>query len=368
MVPTNVTSTDNATNASIDYEFRLSNVYMDNLDTALRIIGLLIHVFYLIIVLLVKELQKRSLIYIHQVNLYGFLFMFQYVCYISSNVPTFPDPWTNDALCTLSEITWATTKYFRSYSILMLAVYRLVAVVKIEWFKKWIKSIKIIVASFVIEFTICVPFILLSKYSFMTTYGPVMCYDGYSTNLSLGIRYFALTTVLGVIIPNVLVIFIYVYTVKVLKKLEKKLRKDRKKNQGKSLTVMSFKRIFKNQIQQVLDQSRTETTSFSTATSTAFKTSAFRETQQARLTRQFLVISVCLILSSMTFTFLNITNLLPQFDTIWYYYRLGVRIATLASQSIVPIVSLYGHPKLVELYQGFMSFEWYRNPNKIHPK
>ena len=365
MLSANVT--DNATNSSSDFDYQLSNVYMDNLDTALRIIGLLIHVIYLVIVLLVKELQKRSLIYIHQVNVYGFIFMFQYVCYISSNVPKFADPWTNDALCTLSEITWATTKYFRSYSILMLAVYRLVAVVKIEWFKKWIKSIKIIVASFLIEFAICVSFILLSKYSFMTTYGPVMCYDGYSTNLSLGIKYFATTTVLGVIVPNVLVIFIYVYTVKVLKKLEKKLRKDRKKHQVRSLTIMSFKRIFKNQIQQALDQSRTETTSHTTnATSTAFKTPAFRETQQARLTRQFLVISVCLILSSITFTFLNITNLLPQFDTIWYYYRLGVRIATLASQSIVPIVSLYGHPKLVEIYQLIRAYEWRRN--QVHPK
>ena len=266
-------------------------------------------------------------------------------------------------------MTWATTKYFRSYSILMLAVYRLVAVIKIEWFKKWIKSIKIIICSFLVEFVICISFIIISKYSFGTTYGPVMCYDGFSENLSLGIRYFALTTVLGVVVPNVLVVFIYVYTVKFLRRLEKKLRRERRNrnNQGKSLTIMSFKKIFKNPI-LALDQSRTETTGVSNGTTGGAKKPAFRETQQARLTRQFLVISVCLILSSITFTFLNITNLLPQFDTIWYYYRLMVRIATLAFQSIVPIVSLYGHPKLVEIYQQIISFSWCHRSNKIQPK
>lgn len=69
----NITVDNTVTNCSsprysnIDHELET----LEAVDIAFRCFALFTHVLYFSLVLAIKELKSRSLIYIHQVNLYG---------------------------------------------------------------------------------------------------------------------------------------------------------------------------------------------------------------------------------------------------------------------------------------------------------
>lgn len=110
-------------------------------DYSFRGLCFVIHAIYFLIVLFTKELQKISLIHMHHTNLIGLLTGFHYSIWIAWVQPATPYPELNVVLCTISDAFWAIIKYARCYSILVLAIYRLVAVFYVNKFKKLVRSL-----------------------------------------------------------------------------------------------------------------------------------------------------------------------------------------------------------------------------------
>lgn len=113
------------------------------IDFTVRGFCLLIHVVYFIIVASCKDLKKLSFIPMHHACLIGFVTALNYCIWIPWDKPNTGNSTLNSILCSLSEVIWALTKYCRCYSILVLALYRLVAVLWVNLFKRIVNSIRV---------------------------------------------------------------------------------------------------------------------------------------------------------------------------------------------------------------------------------
>lgn len=317
------------------------------LDIASRCFSLGAHLVYFAMVIFIKELRAVSLVYMHQVNFYGLLFELHFCAYIGSQNPSFQDPILNDVLCTISEISWSGLKYLRSYSVLLLAIFRMLAVVNSNLFRKWIKSTKWIAGCMVFQIFCCVLLTVFSKYVIKTTFGSVLCDDGFTNVFSDGIAYFILTSIFGMLIPCMLVTVLYIYTDYSIKKMASQQFNSNIKSYSGAATALAnvSANISLNASQS---NHNTALTSNQLATKSKFP-------GKTHLVRQFLLINICLVISLFTFTLLNLANLIEEFSTTWYHFRLLIRISSILSQGIVPIVSLYGNPILKDLF-SFKSF------------
>ena len=303
---------NNTTNESYSLNIRSDALqklveFLAGLDITCRVLSLIVHVLYFVAVLLIKDLKTWSLIYIHQVNFYGLLFLIHFSAYIGSTHPNFSDANLNYVLCSMSEFTWSALKYLRSYSILLLASFRMMAVLNPQCFKRWTSSIWIIHSTNVSIIVITIVLTQIPKYVFNTTFGDFLCNDGFSPIFEDGMRYFIFCTLLNVLIPCILVFIIYVLVNRSIKKLSRKLSSQNPLSSRHSSASLS---------------------------------------QKSQLAQQFFLINICLLASLLSFAALNLANLLEDFSFNLYHWRLLIRIISVLSQALVPIVSLYGHPKI----------------------
>jgi hypothetical protein len=164
------------------------------LDYATRVFCLLTHLAYLLILLLNKELHERSMVQKHHTNLIGLLIGLHYCAWIGSSLPNTGNQALDVILCIISEFFWATSKYARGYSVLVLAIYRLIAVYKLNLFKEFVKSKVLATVSILIVWAISSLIFVVSKSLTHTLPGHIMCHDGYSPTLQNSIDYYLITS------------------------------------------------------------------------------------------------------------------------------------------------------------------------------
>ena len=117
------------------------------IDFAMRICFLLTHVAYFIVVILFKSLQKLSYFPLHHINICGLFQGVLYTSWLGSVTPGFSDPYLNEVVCLISEFCSSVFKYSRSYSILVLAIYRLYGAYKPMAYKAFAKDKKFMISS-----------------------------------------------------------------------------------------------------------------------------------------------------------------------------------------------------------------------------
>ena len=119
-----------------DDSIRLAVDVIFQLDTVIRFSSAFIHIFYFWLVFKIAELRKLSLLYVHHANVISFMFNLHYLVYYHYVHPDLGDERLNEIMCVVSEVFWAMLKLLRTYSIALIAVYRLIAVFKIGLYKK----------------------------------------------------------------------------------------------------------------------------------------------------------------------------------------------------------------------------------------
>jgi hypothetical protein len=164
----------------------------------------------------IKKLREISMLFAHHANLIGFLFNLHYCLYLDYILPSFDDDQLNHILCLISEQAWSLLKVARSYALVLIAIYRLIATFKLNMFKK-INKIHVLLLSLIIMYVIIILFITINKIGFGTTYGNVLCFDGYSPVLLMSILYFFCQTIFGLILPTLIVLVSYCFIQRKLK-------------------------------------------------------------------------------------------------------------------------------------------------------
>lgn len=172
------------------------------IDTAIRFSSALIHLFYFLMIYLIPDLQNKTLIFVHHSNVISFCFNLHYLLYFNFVHPNFNNQHLNDTLCFISEVVWALLKVLRTYSVALIATYRLIAVFKPNYFKFINKTRSYFIINFIIVYLFSIFNYIISKYWFKTTYGYLYCFDGFSANYEASLHYFIVQSVIGILLPT----------------------------------------------------------------------------------------------------------------------------------------------------------------------
>jgi hypothetical protein len=213
---TNTTTTpsympDSTTRLIVDILFQI--------DTFICIYSASIHIFYFLLVFKIKELRNRNLFYVHNANLVSFLFNAHYLLYYNHLRPSFSDESVNAFLCAASELLWAFSKNLRTYSVALIALHRLFAAFRPKLYSFLNSSLLNILTPLLLTYLWAIFLVLISKFSFNTSFGNLYCYDGYSANFTDSVKYFVFNAAIGIALPTVFAIVAYVFISKRLKSM-----------------------------------------------------------------------------------------------------------------------------------------------------
>jgi hypothetical protein len=362
--------------------------FTTSLDYVVRVIAVLVHFVYAAFVISLKEYRSRTMIYLHHVNAVSMLYCLHFVVYIGSRAPNFDNNTLNETLCTLSELAWMNLKLMRALSLLMLAVYRYLAVYRLTLYRRLNGSMTLLVALVPLSWLFSVSISLIFKYAFRTSYAPFFCTDGFSSeSFALAMAYYALSALVAVLVPTICVYSLY-------KRIQRKfnslsVRLNRKSNKIDTMftnTINTATVVVDRQADQIVHQktksiskqhrstqgaiyyivlaAATATGSSSVTTnyqgrakSNDVAASQSRKTLKAefKFAKQFASINFFTIMSSL---FLLLTNMqlviasYPQYaelDKSLSVVRPLLRIAFLLAQSMIPIVCIMFNPLSSEL-------------------
>ena len=107
-------------------------------------------------IFLKADLQNRTLIFVNHANLIKFLFNLHYLLYLNFVHPNFNDERLSQTLCFISEVVWALLKIIRPYSVALIAVFRFIAVFKLNLFKFINKTNSYFILSFVVVYFVTI--------------------------------------------------------------------------------------------------------------------------------------------------------------------------------------------------------------------
>ena len=276
---------------------------MNYIDLTVRCLSFSIFVMYFLLVIFLRELRRSNLFYVHHANFINMIYVLIYLSFFNSTVPTLGSAFWNDFFCRFVEILFGFLKFQRSYSVLLIAFYRVTAVYAINFHKKINKTNLNIMLPVLLSWILSLVLALATKFAFNTSYSSSLCVDGYSIYLFEIINYLATTSVVSITLPFVLTMVFY-FMIK--KKLEK--------NSSLS-SITTDKKAKQNRKEQ-------------------------------RFSTQLIAINTCYIVSFSIAFVQTFRYIIPDFNTRLYYLRQSLRTLNLSSVAVLPIISIYFNPMI----------------------
>lgn len=299
---------NNWTNQSSNDASILNDAF-STIDNIFRVLLLATHLFYFVIVLLFREYQKISFINMHHTNVIGLLTGLHYCLWINKETIAFENQTLDNILCNISEASWAILKYARAYSIAVLALFRYLAVFKGQIFNRIANSIKYSLESVVSVWLISGLIYLIAKFSTNAEHGEILCLDGYAETPTRTLIYYLITSILGLVIPILIVNILYYFIQKRLNHLSDRLNRPVKDS---------------NQVN-------------------------IKKEKEKKLALQFVLLNCLEILSGLFLMILTVSNLVPSLNEKFYFLRQLSRILNNISQLVIPIISILFHHKSLKL-------------------
>lgn len=312
-------------------------------DNILRYFNVIIHLSYLVILAMSKSLQKRTMLYIHHATITNSVYGLMMFFYIFSPTPATGSKVLDKIICSLSEILWVFATYIRMYSILLISIYRYVAVFKISLYKKLNDSYFSLICPILVIWTLSLGFPIMSKYIFNTTHSAFFCIDGYSPIFLNSILYFFFNYSLMVIVPSILVVIIYLKIILKLKSISNKVRP--LNGSPVSKTCLNSR-----------DLVSVEGVSATNPSAQMEKTESLNSSKQRRFANQFILMCLSVVLSALVLSIFTLRNVIPNYLAIFHYYRPPFRVYINLSMLIVPFLSIYYHPSRNNFKQRVLKF------------
>ena len=203
----------------------LLEIILNDLNIITQFLALIANIVYFLVLIRFKRLQKLSYYHIHHINFIGLAQSVLIVSYAFFVYPAFDNLIANQIMCYISETLWGTLKFVRAYSTMILAMYRYCAVFERIFFNTLSSSIKWTILTTAFSWSISFFIYFISKYLIGTTYG-IFCLDGFSSDWEKVLIYFGASNIAGFIIPVVVVIIIYVWIQKEIKKRNLNLKRN----------------------------------------------------------------------------------------------------------------------------------------------
>ncbi|RNA04006.1 hypothetical protein BpHYR1_006924 [Brachionus plicatilis] len=311
----------NLSNLTISQNDEIFGFYVTNyLDLITRFVSFFVHILYGLIVFFNKKLHKRSYIYMHHVNFISFVYILHFMCYFFNRTVTLGDEYQlEETVCTLSEIVWRLLAFLRTYSILLLAIYRYSAVSWLNIHKKLNSKLSYLMVPIGITWLMAGLFTLVVKLSLKTTYSRSFCTPGFAKRVSLIIANQVVTAILCNLIPVGLVVYIYT---------------------------------------KILSQLHSKTTNLNKHTKQQNSSSS---QSHLKFAKQFILINIFNVLSSMVSIVVNVAMVLSSYqnfkyldsdvefvnvDDLFVELRPAFRAVFITLQTFVPILSIVYNPEI----------------------
>ncbi|RNA17264.1 hypothetical protein BpHYR1_010238 [Brachionus plicatilis] len=293
------------------------------IDIAVRFVSVCVHLVYAAIVLNVKKLRNSSYMLMHHVNLVSFIYVLQYMAFISQRTLLFGNLITLEiVLCTISELSWSVFRFLRTYSILLLAIYRYISVNNIQLLRKLNRK-KNLLLIICCTWLAALLLTLVLKFSLSTTYSVFFCSPGYSDSIVLILINFVMVNFLSNVLPTTFILVLYVSISRKINKSKAKLRK------------------------RVADNKVSQSASSSSGSNELCKTKAI----ELKFAKQFFFINLISVLASLCSIFVDFLMVFAShrnfcyFDVLFMEFRPVIRVLFLICQSFIPVLSIFYNPE-----------------------
>jgi len=373
MNKTNLTNSSTFTNKTqtpvpIDYLFQTLNI----IDHTSRYYCLFVHIVFFIILSFSKYFQKRTMLYVNHATIVNCFYCISQIFYIFGDHPTLPDQNLDEIICSFSEIFWSFATYIRMYSILLISLYRYLAVFHLNWYKKLNESFIRLSIPIIVTWTISIASPLISKYIFNTTHGYTLCLDGYSTSIPNTIGYCIYNYSMMIIIPSFFVFIIYIAIIRKLKKLNNKIGNENtntmdthsnnqtsirhEHNHRHSITNNTAFSVHIDHINTLHLNNNSVKGIIKKDDKSNVKKDDRSIKKQACFANQFILMCLVLIACGIVQAVFSSRALIPNFFTVLYYWRPALKAYLMLAISFVPFISLYYHPDRSRLIYKIKKF------------
>ena len=267
-----------------------------------------VHLAYLVLLALVKDLRRKSLFFINHSVVANLLFpigsvVFQYFDASKANS-------TNHAavtiLCSFFEIYWPFSIYTRMYSILLIALHRYLAVFNSNLFKRINKSNVFLFLPVASIWLLSLSLSFIFKYSFSTTYSTTFCLHGFSTIFINSLLNAIFYILFSMIFPAIAIVTLY---------------------------IVIFMRL--KQVGRKVSQPNSRVSIASDGTNSK---------SEMRFANQFILMCLVVVLTVCGISIFSLRGVIPNYFNIFYYWRPVIRCYIMFFSSLVPIFSFYFNP------------------------
>lgn len=280
------------------------DVLLDNLSIATDVFSFYcvsLHLVYFVLMVFIKELRTKPQFFInHSVatNTIAPLAILTFQYFDPTKVE---NQTTVSIACSIFEIYWSFAYFIQMYSVLLIAVHRYMAVFKVEIFKKINSSNVYLIGLVVSVWFICLALSFIFKYMFSTTYSLTFCFNGFSTVFLHALLYDIFFVLFAIIIPAIAIVVLYILISLRLKKNGKRAHGERPSDSNHRVREMRF-------------------------------------------ANQFIVMCTVVILSSFGFILTGLKSIIPDYFSIFYYWRPVFRIYIVFFCSLIPLLVLFFNP------------------------
>ncbi|RNA07963.1 hypothetical protein BpHYR1_002183 [Brachionus plicatilis] len=342
----------------LNFDSTLTTSYVINyIDYVVRVLSVLIHLIYIYFMFRVKKFRNRSYFYMHFLVIVSLLYCLHYAFYIGTGGPSFRSLQLNLILCYLSEQMWSVLRYLKAFSILLLAMYRYIAVKNINLYKKMNSGLTFIYSSMLFCLIVSTILTFIIKYSLNTTYSVYFCSPGYSDNIRDMIVCFVLNVIFSNVAPTVLNLIAYGKIMTRLKFTKNNLTRSNIEESGSRSNFRS--KVTPNNSSIVTSIFVTSASAATMMNGNNNKAKKELNIKQSRFAKQFILMNFFIVMSnlfSVLVDFLIVLATNPTFyylDVMLWQFRPIARILFLLFQSMIPILSIIYNPevKFLKIFQ-----------------
>lgn len=313
-------------------------------DHVFRYFGIIVHAFFILVLIVSPEIRTKNMFYVNHATVVSIFFPIVLFVFMFGDTPNFTDPSLNQALCTVTAYFRDFANFIRPYSILIIAIYRYVAVFHLSFFSRVNKSNLLLITPILITWILSIVFPIIINKSLNTNVSTMLCLNGSTADSNLiSILYFAINFLVLIVIPNFVTMVLYVRIMLELRRMKYRVNRFKisvmpttNTSTSSNLASLPAKQTSRNYPGAVMRSSSTSTLS---------------EKREKSFAKHFFFMCTSVILTSAAFSIFYLSQTISNYFNIMYYWLPVLRILVSIGVTLVPITSLYFHPARARLYK-----------------
>lgn len=320
----------------------------ENLKNIATCASLIIHLFYFAILAVSKSLHTPTFLYTNHANIASSFYLILSIIYIPALYSNNNNSNNNDHLfCRVSEILWMFTNYIRFYSILLVFVYRFVAVFRKDYYTKINESKWLLAAPICLVWFASLAIPIAAKYIFGTSPIPNLCLDGFQSDSRLNaVAYFVFNITLMILVP--VGTFVCLYAL-----FRRRLRDLDDTSKLKPMTNISLEMMSRNFGLEKMSNNNVATIVVVSSQIQTSRIDKLKHKCEKKFAEQLMFVCVISVLIAIGLGILQLRIVVPEFFVTWAIFEKIVKGWTVCNIAAIPLASIYYHPERKRLAKRF---------------